>query len=158
MMVRKGSRGEEGASLVEFALILPIFALLLFGLIDFGLVFGGFMSLRNGVGSGARAASVSLVDPSCTTSSSPMDCTVKDRIGTLVGTTGIVTVTIAFPTGSDGSTGQPGDPVEVCASATTSSSTGITSPFLSGKAIHATSEVRLEQTPSYTPDITGATC
>ena len=152
MRVKKEPRGEEGASLVEFALVLPIFALLLFSLIDFGLVFGGFMSLRNGVGSGARAASVSLVDPSCTTALSPMDCTVEKRIGTLVGTTGIPTVTIAFLTGSDGSKGQVGDPVEVCAYATASSSTGITSPFLSGKVIHATSEVRLEQTPSYTPD------
>src|SRR5215469_877837 len=35
-------RGEEGASLVEFAIVVPVFALLLFAMIDFGLVFQSY--------------------------------------------------------------------------------------------------------------------
>lgn len=138
---------ERGASLVEFALILPVFALLLFALIDFGLAFGGWTAMRSGVAAGARAASVDYVDPSCALASNPMICTVEKRIGSLVGTTGTVAVSLALPKDSNGNSGQVGDPVEVCATAALTSSTGLTAPFLDGRSIHSISEVRLEQTP-----------
>lgn len=150
---------ERGASLVEFALVLPIFALMLFALIDFGLVFAGFITLRNGVGSGARAASVNYVDPTCVTAPNPMVCTIENRIGRLPGTkASTLTVTIALPVGSDGNSGQVGDPVQVCASADLQSSTGITAPFISGRAIHAVSEIRLEQTPGSWATGLGLSC
>ena len=40
-------RDESGATLVEFALILPVFAVMLFGMIQFGLAFTGWDQLRN---------------------------------------------------------------------------------------------------------------
>ncbi len=43
-----------GASLVEFAIILPVFALMLFGMIQFGLAFAGWDELRNAVQTSAR--------------------------------------------------------------------------------------------------------
>ena len=52
-------RSDEGAALVEFALALPLFALLLFALVDSGLAFGGFITFRNGVDAGARLAASS---------------------------------------------------------------------------------------------------
>ena len=45
-------RVEAGASLVEFAIILPVFALMLFGMIQFGLAFAGWDQLRNAVQTG----------------------------------------------------------------------------------------------------------
>ncbi|HXW80588.1 MAG TPA: TadE/TadG family type IV pilus assembly protein [Acidimicrobiales bacterium] len=51
-------RDESGAALVEFALILPVFALMLFAMIQFGLAFAGWDELRNAVQTGARMASM----------------------------------------------------------------------------------------------------
>jgi Flp pilus assembly protein TadG len=51
--------------MTEFALVLPILALLLFGVIQFGLVFNNYITLTDAVRAGARKAAVSrhLSDP-----------------------------------------------------------------------------------------------
>src|SRR5579863_7051252 len=71
---------EKGASLVEFVLILPIFALLLFAIVDFGLVFGGYISVQNQVNAAARAISVNAIAPACATNANPTLCTVEADI------------------------------------------------------------------------------
>ncbi|MGH3848304.1 MAG: TadE/TadG family type IV pilus assembly protein, partial [Pseudonocardiaceae bacterium] len=48
--------GEEGAALVEFAFVFPIFILILFGLISFGMILGLKQSVTNASAEGARAA------------------------------------------------------------------------------------------------------
>jgi Flp pilus assembly protein TadG len=53
---RPRRREEAGASLVEFAIVLPVFALMLFAMIQFGLGFAGWDELRNAVQTGARIA------------------------------------------------------------------------------------------------------
>jgi Flp pilus assembly protein TadG len=52
--------------MTEFALVLPILALLLFGVIQFGLVFNNYLTMTDAVRAGARKAAVSrhLGDPS----------------------------------------------------------------------------------------------
>ena len=62
--LRRPRREEEGATLVEFAIILPVFALMLFGMIQFGLAFAGWDELRNAVQTSARLAANSDVIPS----------------------------------------------------------------------------------------------
>ncbi len=54
---RRGA-GERGASLVEFAIIAPLLLLLLFGIIEFGLTFNDYQSIRQGAREGAREAVV----------------------------------------------------------------------------------------------------
>ena len=51
--------------MTEFALVLPILALLLFGVIQFGLVFNNYLTLTDAVRVGARKAAVGrhLPDP-----------------------------------------------------------------------------------------------
>lgn len=51
--------------MTEFALVLPILALLLFGVIQFGLVFNNYLTLTDAVRAGARKAAVGrhLSDP-----------------------------------------------------------------------------------------------
>ena len=45
--------------MTEFALVLPLLALLLFGVIQFGLVFNNYVTLTDAVRAGARKAAVS---------------------------------------------------------------------------------------------------
>lgn len=52
---------ERGASAVEFALVLPLLVTLIFGMIDFGFLFGQFNEVRHAAREGARAAAVSNV-------------------------------------------------------------------------------------------------
>lgn len=51
--------------MTEFALVLPIIALLLFGVIQFGIVFNNYITLTDATRAGARKAAVSrrAVDP-----------------------------------------------------------------------------------------------
>ena len=58
--LRPSARPARGQSLVEFALVLPIFAIMLFGIIDFGRYVFTANSLNNGAREAARFASVSV--------------------------------------------------------------------------------------------------
>lgn len=49
-----GDRPERGASAVEFALVVPIFIMLVFGIISFGMVFAQELGLSNGARQAAR--------------------------------------------------------------------------------------------------------
>lgn len=50
--------GERGASLVEFAVVLPLFILLVFGIMEAGWFFSQSVELRNAAREGARLAVV----------------------------------------------------------------------------------------------------
>jgi len=54
---RRG-KGEGGQSLVEFALVLPIFLLVLFAIVDFGMAFHAWITVTNSAREGARLGSV----------------------------------------------------------------------------------------------------
>lgn len=58
-LIPRPRRAEDGATAVEFALLAPIFIMLLFGIISFGLVFAQQLGLSNGARQGARAGVVS---------------------------------------------------------------------------------------------------
>ncbi len=99
-------RSEQGQSLTEFALALPVLALLLFGVIQFGIVFNNYVTLTDATRAGARKAAVSAKasNPSgtCTTAirSSAKDLRQADLAATCSsswqpGTD--VTVTASYP-------------------------------------------------------------
>ncbi|MDT9593874.1 TadE/TadG family type IV pilus assembly protein [Nocardioides zeae] len=59
--VRRGTRREqEGAAAVEFALVLPLLLLLVFGIISYGFMLSFRGSLSQAAAEGARAAAVSV--------------------------------------------------------------------------------------------------
>jgi Flp pilus assembly protein TadG len=60
---------EHGQAVTEFALILPVLALLLFGVIQFGIAFNNYLTVTDAVRVGARKAAVSrqAADPTGTT-------------------------------------------------------------------------------------------
>ncbi len=133
-------RDEAGATLVEFALILPVFAVMLFGMIQFGLAFTGWDQLRNAVQNSAR--SVSSGGAVCSGASSTADCesAISTNIGTSVGTNGLPTVALyynAVPTNG---------PIQlfVCASVQVANITG----FFRTMALSSVSGFAISQTPN----------
>lgn len=52
-------RNERGQTMVEFALVLPILALLLFGVIQFGIAFNNYITITDAARAAARKAAVS---------------------------------------------------------------------------------------------------
>jgi len=55
--------GESGQSVVEFALVLPIFLLLVMGLIQFGAIFNGQITVTSAAREGARLGVVGTPNP-----------------------------------------------------------------------------------------------
>ena len=91
--------GEKGQALVEFTLLVPVFLLLLFAIIDFGMGFYSWITVTNGAREGARLGAVLATQQQ-----------IEDRVYQTVdlpdeGTKMTVTVTNAQ--------GQPGESVTV---------------------------------------------
>jgi Flp pilus assembly protein TadG len=153
--------------LVEFAIVVPLLLLLICGTIDFGLIFGGYQSMENGVASAARVISLDQVTPSSSCTGGPTAatanavCNVAASLGNLEGlNSNTLAVGICFvapsATPSCSGTSAPGSSVaqdvEICAQATMQSTTGLTSVFVSGSTVSTTSRQLMEE-----PQPSGAT-
>jgi Flp pilus assembly protein TadG len=161
-------RVERGAAIVEFAIILPVLLLIICGILDFGLMFGGYLSLEGGVASGARLASIgqyqyggSLNCSGPNSATANLVCTVAAAIGNPVGTTGTLAIGVCFVTPGSATTGCSTETstgtsvtqdVEICAQVTLRSTTGFTAPFINGRVASSSSRLVLEQ-----PQPSGAT-
>lgn len=55
----RASNGVQGQALVEFALVVPLLALLLFGIIQHGFIFNGYMNVRHAAHVTARSVALS---------------------------------------------------------------------------------------------------
>ncbi|MEO7858934.1 MAG: TadE/TadG family type IV pilus assembly protein [Nitrospirales bacterium] len=106
--MRKGLRSESGASAVEFALLLPVLVLILFGIIELGLALYQQSILTNASREGARLGIVQSVPPITTAAITtrvdtyltsagitPGTVTKAITLGTVTGTP--VTVTLTLP-------------------------------------------------------------
>jgi len=60
--IRRLRKNERGAAMVEFALIAILFFTLLFGIIEFGWIFNGYITLEAAAKEGARLAIVGASD------------------------------------------------------------------------------------------------
>jgi hypothetical protein len=140
---RAGSRARtigRGAAIVEFALVVPIFLLLVMGIIDFGFAFNDYNSVRQGVREGARQIVVADWDTDgCTTGSSSerAACVTRARVGLTPADT---RVKIVLPDDYE-----PGDQVQVCVMYPFSSLTGLFGAALNGRAARSDLSMRLEQ-------------
>jgi Flp pilus assembly protein TadG len=59
MKHRAAIRSERGQTMTEFALVLPLLVMLLFGIIQFGVTFNHYLTLTDAVRAGARKGAVS---------------------------------------------------------------------------------------------------
>ncbi len=55
---RRRRKGEKGQALVEFTLLIPIFLILLFAIVDFGMGFYSWITVTNAAREGARLGAV----------------------------------------------------------------------------------------------------
>ena len=88
-------REDRGAAAVEFALVVPILLVVLFGIIDFGFAINRYAIVNNAAREGVRAASLSA-------SKSEVDKVVADSLSDLPGQ---VTVTVSCKTPLGGTCG-----------------------------------------------------
>jgi Flp pilus assembly protein TadG len=60
MKTRFQTKNERGQTMTEFALVLPLLALLLFAVIQFGIVFNNYLTVTDAARAGARKGAVGL--------------------------------------------------------------------------------------------------
>ena len=56
-------KSEQGQTMAEFALVLPVLAILLFGVLQFGITFNNYLAVTDAVRAGARQAAVARYLP-----------------------------------------------------------------------------------------------
>lgn len=61
-MVKHVWREEKGSALVEFALVITLFLMLLMGMVEFGRIFHALLTVENAARQGARVAAVGGTD------------------------------------------------------------------------------------------------
>jgi Flp pilus assembly protein TadG len=104
MRGRSDIRSQRGQTMVEFAMVLPILALLLFGVIQFGITFNNYITLTDAVRAASRKAAVSRQSPT-------RDADIQTALSDSASDLDASKLSAANVT----STWQHGDPVTVCA-------------------------------------------
>jgi Flp pilus assembly pilin Flp len=120
LLKNKVLKNEKGANAIEFALILPVFVMVIFAILQFGIVFNNWIALTYAAREGARLAATGEYDP----------VVVVERVPTAK----IESITV------DGLDGEIGDPVTVNV---TGEVINLNIPFLSAKAVNLTSSATL---------------
>lgn len=144
MRLHPRPRRDRGAAAVEFALVAPVLLLIVFGIIDYGLLFNNSLSVKQGVREAARQGVVASYGDSCSMSwaTSPstnlarLGCTVVDRTGAV---TGDRYVKIAVPDGW-----VKGKSLIVCEMVKTTGVTGVT-PMPDGGLVTSKVEMSIER-------------
>lgn len=107
MSRRRLIRNEQGQTMVEFALVVPLLCLILFGVLQFGALYNDYVTLTDASRVGARKATVSKyeVNPEAAAEAAARNSATgldPDKLGILVSTTGwekgeSVTVVATYP-------------------------------------------------------------
>ena len=96
MIRRLKSRGEYGQSLAEFSLILPVIAIVIFGLVDMARAMQSYVTIQEAARDGARYAVTGRIDctgPSTQNRENCIEQAVLDRVDSL---NNVDTVTTTF--------------------------------------------------------------
>lgn len=150
-------RSEDGASLVEFALIAPLLFLLIFGIIDFGWLFAQHQDVRHGAREAARLAAVNYnpdgeTDPAAQLAD--LITAVRARTGSLNDADTDVRVH-RVDSDSDGAF-EIGELVDVRVCYPLESLSGFMQPFLTGSDLKSSASMRLEQVPRFADNWNGS--
>ncbi|HEY5202892.1 MAG TPA: TadE/TadG family type IV pilus assembly protein [Acidothermaceae bacterium] len=157
-------RRDSGAAAVEFALVLPILLLIVFGIIDYGLYFGNSLDTRSGVATVTRQAVVNNFDTTCPvpvgfalgSDSGYLACMVEARTDPLGGTT-FVKVILPTDPASNKTGWYEGESVVVCEATVAVGVTGYV-PLPTNGVIRVRLVSQIEQHPmdATQPDVGGS--
>jgi Flp pilus assembly pilin Flp len=147
-------RVDSGAAAVEFALVLPILVLILFGIIDYGLWFSNSLDARSGLEAATRSAVVAHF-AACTSptdvAGGPSDdvlrlmCMAKNDTGAVTGATYVKVVLPADPANPGGPAAWIVDqPLIVCETVVVKGVTGYV-PLPRHGVIRAQTVMQIEQ-------------
>jgi Flp pilus assembly pilin Flp len=145
---RSLGREDSGASAVEFALILPLLLILLFGVVDYGWWFGETLGLRSGVREAARLGAVNEIDPSGSSADSVKNL-MLERSPQLQGDAGDLAVAVrVYGPGAVGEIPGTGSTLLICSRMPGESVTGLGDSLYPFPNEHsADAAMRLEKTP-----------
>jgi Flp pilus assembly protein TadG len=142
--------GEDGAVLVEFALVMPILALFLFGIFEFGINMNDYQTIRQATRDSARQAVVgdygtgSCAPPSSATPAQN-SASVQCQTRAAAGMSGLAVKVVFTDITTNGASDFTSDTVKVCAVAKAKSVTGLLGPFLRSVYLKSTVEMRAEK-------------
>ena len=101
MKIARG-RGRAAQSLVEMAMVLPVLALLTFGLLDFGRAYYFQVSITNAAREGARVAILNIYtgpqNPNCSSSNGYATCPVQTDANIITAVNNELTYSAIAPT------------------------------------------------------------
>jgi Flp pilus assembly protein TadG len=140
---QRRAAGDEGAVLVEFALICPILFMLIFAVIEFGWAFGQNLDVRHGAREGARLAAVNYRTTSAATGNTQRDQIIAATCGRLDSSVG-VQVSLHLE-----GTAEVGQLMEVRIKKPLDQLTGFLGFALNGRTMSSKVETRLEQTATW---------
>jgi hypothetical protein len=155
--VRRAEDRERGASAVEFALVLPVLLLILFGIVDYGLYFTNQLAVNQGVQEATRQAVVGDLNstpsdcgmawspPEPSVATKKLGCLVLERTKPIVGT---MSVMIKVPA----SGWAKGRSLTVCAVVKTAGLSGFV-PLPGGGLGSAETKMTIEQLPDTSPPL-----
>lgn len=106
-MIARLHQREDGAELIEMAIVLPVLLLLIMGMVDFGFLFRQYLVLTNAAEEGARVASL----PGYTSADVTARVAAYATNSGVTGTVDTATIPVALP-GAGGGT-WPGSQVTV---------------------------------------------
>lgn len=137
--------GDDGAALVEFALVAPLLFMLVFGIVEFGWVFGQHLDVRHGAREGSRLLAVNYNPDEASGASQRNDIidATCDRMDLASG----ANVAIGFA--APGET-EAGAFATVTVTDTPEQLTGLFSPILDGVELISTVESRIEVDATWT--------
>jgi TadE-like protein len=141
----RGRSADRGAAALEFALVVPVLCVLVFGMIDYGLFFTDSLGARDGARVAARDGSVEHFTGSCPDGYSssgddklaPLACEAVDQTGAIGGDT---FVKVSMPQGW-----VVDKDLVVCVAVVENGLTGFT-PMPNNHTVRARLQVRIEHT------------
>jgi Flp pilus assembly protein TadG len=147
---RARASGERGVALVEFALVMPLLFLILFGIIEFAIAFNDYQSIRQGARNGARQAVVSDYGTSTSCDINGAAASAPDNAKRIICTakaeTGIGDdLRVGLRVVENAPTGFKNDTVKVCTVRLVDTITGLLDPVIGDRPLRTEVEMRVER-------------
>ena len=150
-----GRPDERGGTLVEFAFILPIFIVFVFGVIDVGWAFAQNLDVKQGAREGGRIVAVNGGTGTGTAQCQSLQTQIRSQTQELNAAS--LTVLLGFTDSNGNGAKDVGDLAQVTVRYPLSSLSGLSTAFLSG-SMQSRVSVRLEQPGTWATTDAGGTC